>query len=329
MSKRKDSFGWMLAAKNFIGLLGVEFSILHRSGTRNMVRFYFAGVAVLFILTISFASVFYALDLMFHKKLPELLLATFLSSLFGIMYVFLIHTFSKEVVKRADQTPVIVISNMTRIGFVLFLGFIIAQPVSVFMLQSGLNKDIDLYREKLIAEYSTKINQLYSDELSVIDNRIALYTELSYKGTEMNLAELNDKKERLIKQNESELIIAKKRIQSSDFLTKRIQLAALKYPLSWLIVIIVMLLFLTPVYLIYSISSENVYFVLKRNAENMIIDKDYQHFKQVYSKIFEVKYGMKGVVFYESFSDPPYNLTSKKPSYLTEKDFLKQFFPEA
>ena len=87
---------WMVSPKNFIGLIGAEYELMHQSGESVLKKFYFAAILILSIMIISFLSIFYAVELLTHIVLVEIILSTFLSILFALIYIFLINTFSKE-----------------------------------------------------------------------------------------------------------------------------------------------------------------------------------------------------------------------------------------
>jgi len=60
-----------------VSFIGIDYNLLKKSGEDNIAKFYLSGFFVLLIFAISFFSVFYAFDLMFHKWYAEFLLATF------------------------------------------------------------------------------------------------------------------------------------------------------------------------------------------------------------------------------------------------------------
>ncbi|GGI23273.1 hypothetical protein GCM10008119_06840 [Pedobacter mendelii] len=115
---------------------------------------------------------------------------------------------------------------------------------------------------------------------------------------------------------------ARETIYNSNFFIKRIEIAN-KYPGSFLIVTLVLVLFFTPILLIYSISGTSEYYKIKKANDKILVLSDYSVFKYKYTQMFEKKYGLMNVNFYEPFSDPPFNTKKKtQPEYLNQETFF-------
>jgi hypothetical protein len=104
------------------------------------------------------------------------------------------------------------------------------------------------------------------------------------------------------------------------------------YPLSYLVCVFVVVLFLFPGYLIYSISKEGKYHRLKWQSERKLIREQYQDFCAAYRKVsvsafsHQAGVAVPEVDFYSVYEDPPFN-TKRKPdfTYQAEAEFFDRF----
>jgi len=239
---------------------------------------------IILIFILSFISIYYAFDMMFNKWYVEWLLSAFFSCLFVLIYILLVHTFSKAVLPSMSSNIFLNTSNVFRVGYVIFMGFVISQPLETFILKDKLDADIASYKTFLLADFENKITLLYKNEKSpnVTENVQIARNKASNK------------------------------VNNSEFFVKRVQLANAKYPVSWIICFLVITLFFLPGFLIYSISGQNAYYQAKHNYEKTLVVTDYELFKEKYSMLFENKLQMRGIAFYEPFEDPPFNTIRKK-----------------
>jgi hypothetical protein len=312
------------AVKTVVSLIGIDYNILMQSGGDNIEKFYLCGLAIVTISIISFLSVFYAFDLMFHKWYAEVLLSTFFSLTFLTIYLLLIQTFSKERLPKGYKTSLFSTSNITRTCFVFMISFLIAQPVRIYLLEERLNADIELYRARLYKDFAKRNEKLYRSDLSRLNGNQRHFNKLADEGAavavkEKNRQEISGILQRISEDNEKAFV----KIHSSDFFLQRIRIAG-KYPVSWLISLTVMLFFALPVLLIMSISGEGRYYVAKKKIDHGIIDSHYTNFKKEYRSTFLIGYG-KDIAYHETCLDPPYNWQPiPEPIYGSEDDFKKE-----
>ncbi|MFD0765257.1 hypothetical protein ACFQZI_10375 [Mucilaginibacter lutimaris] len=311
-------------SRTIVSLIGIDYQILTRSGGDNMDKFFLCGLTVICIAIISFLSVFYAFDLMFHKWYAEVLLSGFFSLTFLTIYLLLIQTFSKERLPRGYKSSPLTTSNVTRTCFVIMISFLMAQPVRIYFLENRLDQDIERYRIGLFKQFVTRNKQLYQADLQRLKRRAIELSTLADDGAAVSLKAKNDAEITAIlatisTDNEKALL----KINNSDFFLQRIK-AAGRYPVSWLICLLVMIFFGIPVVLILSISGEGRYYLLKKQADHELIESAYLGFKERYSAIFLGRYG-KQVAFYEVHTDAPYNWNRiPEPGYGTHEDFQKE-----
>jgi uncharacterized membrane protein len=321
MSKQ-TKFSWMVKPKGFIKLLGGEYGLMQKAEGTVLFKFYLSSVIILLIAGISFVSIVYAIELLFHIVIVEILLSTFLSSLFVLLFVFIVNTFTKD----AKQRKLLNLSNVTRLGFVMFIGFIISKPIEAFLYRHAIEADIENHKEQLIKDHSFKIDQLFAHDLAKLANEKSKYDGLNRSGGfDADISQI-DKQFALINQKKKDLAATSAfRIEQGAYFIYRIKVISGKYPGAWIISLIIVLLFLAPVFLIYSISSDEEYFKRKNAQEKKMVERAYKAFTQKYSEIFLAGYDLK-LEFYSKYEDPPFNTLLKKlPVCKSANDFHERY----
>lgn len=176
MAKQRYARFW--SRRSMVSLIGIDYSILERSEHNNLLKFCSAGFLVLVILATSFFSVFYAFDLMFDMWHAEILLSSFFSLMFFTIYIFLIQTFSKEVFPTKYKLKFFNLSNLSRLGFVLMIGFLIAQPIKIFVYKHQLDNDIALYKNNLYQRFSAINVNLYATDMQKLLEERTVYRSM-------------------------------------------------------------------------------------------------------------------------------------------------------
>ena len=75
--------------------------------------------------------------------------------------------------------------------------------------------------------------------------------------------------------------------------------------------LVVVIIFLLPGYIIYSMSRKSNYFRWKKERDDWITSALYTNFLSMYRSIFREKYGL-AVEFYSKYDDPPFNTVLKR-----------------
>ena len=310
------------SVRSIVGLIGIDYTILKRSGDNNILKFLLSGFLVIIIMVTSFISVFYAFELMFHMWYAELLLSSFFSLMFFNIYIFLIQTFSKEVFPVAYQIRFFNLSNLSRLGFVLLIGYLIAQPIKTLIVRNQLYLDIANYKTTLYNNFCQVNEALYRKDLGDLNNQRSYYSHLhKNEAIDKQIAEIDDRVINIQRNISLANKNANEKIQRSDFFIKRIELSA-KYPITTLVMLIVLAVFFAPVALIYSISGNSEYYKLKKNSDKKLVVNNYSRFKDYYRMLMRNKYGLN-INFYEHYLDPPFNTERHpNPAYLNQENFF-------
>lgn len=319
---RQNKFSWMIKPKGFIKLIGGEYDLMQKAGGTVLFKFYLSSVIIMLIACISFASIAYAIELLFHAPVVEILLSTFLSSLFVLLFIFIVNTFTKD----ARQRKLLNLSNITRLGFVMFIGFIISKPIEAFIYRDAIEADVEDHKVQLIKEHRLKIDQLFADDLNRLAVEKSKYIYLNgMNGFGADILQI-DQQVTLIEQKKKDLTTTSAfRIAQGAYFIFRIKVISGKYPGAWIVSLGVVLLFLSPVFLIYSISSAEAYFLRKNAQEKRMIETSYKAFTHKYSEIFQTQYNVN-LEFYSKYEDPPFNTILKKlPDCKSVNDFHERY----
>lgn len=319
--KQAKGFSWMIRPRGFVKLLGGEYDLMQRAGGRVLLKFYASSISILLIAVLTFLSTRYAVELLFHIVAVEIGLSFFLSGLFVLMYIFIINTFSKEI-RKSDMFGM---SNITRVGFVIFMGFILSKPIEAYFYKAKLDDHIVGYRKQLNLEHAGKINQLFDVDIDKMLKQKKHYEQLYvHDGFSNEIAKLSQsinlldqKKQKLISSSES-------RIDNAEYFIYRVKTVSGTYPLSWLVCLVIILFFLLPGYLIYSISTDDEYYRMKNEQEKRLVGNAYTAFTEKYTTLFK-KHDME-LDFYSKYEDPPFNTILKKdPAAKPASDFYNRF----
>jgi hypothetical protein len=316
--KLGNKSSWMVKPKSFIRLLGADYNLMRQSGNAVLFKFYTSSFIICLIALLSFFSVRYAIELMFHDSFVEILLSTFLSALFLLMYIFLINTFTKNV----QHKTILSISNITRTGFVIFMGFILSKPLEVYLFKNQLEKDVIAHKEKLAKEHEVQIKSIYAGTLLNLNNQKRDLQSLNDRQSFNQEIEAVDLRINSLQDEETNLIDASKsRIDQGTFFVFQIKKVSSSYPLSWLFCLGFVLIFLLPGFIIYSISKENTYFKLKHDFDKKLITIGWLDFTRKYTQLFKNKYEL-AIEFYTKFEDPPFNTKlNETPPHKNATDF--------
>jgi len=322
---RNDSHAsWMISPKSFVSLLGAEYHLMRDAGVLR--RFYISSVLIVIILLTTWISIKYACDLLFHTIAVEITLAIFFSLLFFCTYIFLLNTFAKE--SRA-QKGALNFSNVIRTGFVLFMAFLIAQPLNMMFYAHRLYPIVEGHKPEVLKAHLKKIDELMADEINTLVNSKRYYLQQKQLfGTLVYDNELTKVTSKLLVLDGNVAALhqsAQQTIQQSSFFLYRVEKLNNNFPASWLLTLLTVLLFLSPGYLIYTISSQHEYYALKKAREKEIITAAYNEFTRRYTKMFGDQ-----ITIFSRYQDPPFNTIRKQlPHSASAADFLKKYLSDS
>ena len=312
--------------KSLTELIGADYDILRQSGSSVVRTFYWAAFTLVVISVLTFLSVREAMNMLFHSIEVELLFSLFFSGLFLLMYVFLLNTFSNPSLDKRGN--LLSASNVTRITFVVFMAFMISKPLEVRLLNSYITIETEQYKSQLLSNYKQRLDMLVEKDVVRFHKRKNyLRTQQQLRSSNAITQEIHEIDESLVNiesKNERHFTLANEKIAKSDFFIFKIK-SVTHHALGWFAFLGILVLFLLPGYLVYSIAEDDSYYMHKKEQENNIVLRHYKEFLLRYSRVFSQKYG-RSISYYSVFADAPYNTKRKSDNkYNSQKDFLDRF----
>lgn len=296
-------------------------------GTQRL--FLIVGIWVLLLFGITLVSTFYAFEQIFHDTAVDMAIALFFGFAIFNIYLFLLMTLTKNVLPhvRYGETT---LSLIGRVLFLAFLAVIISKPLEEYIFRDQLNAMVANYKAGLIDSVETSVNAYYDKEIQAIENDIKRQKGLHAEGSldlVSNLNRLNSKKTSLAGRRNKELAMGKAQILEATFFMQRIRFLVGNKPLSYLVSLLMIILFVLPVYVKFRIRDSQDYFALKEKYETELVVSEYENFKRSYSELFQREFAVE-VTFQEKFKDPPFNTepSIRYPSIGSESDFLKDLY---
>ena len=323
----------------FIKLSGEDAYIVEKSTRSTKLKIGGIGLLVSIIMLLTFYTFYLTFYRLFdHKILISIVMSFFIGLIYFTLYQFLNYTLTKNVLPRIEEKVSFIQKNFSiflRVGFIIFLAFIVGQLLMGATLGYTLSDEINDYRKERLEQFIELSQNISSSEDDQIDN---------YK------SELDE----------------------NYFFIKRLQLLE-SNPLSWLIILIVIIIFISPVALKLTIGDK--FYNEKKRIQRTLIENHFKLFQIEYFKIMkgfendfnliikeieirlkkenyvEIKtskiddeicidvkntegvnsrfsiYNCFSNSFETKYQDSPYNtILKKKPSYRSEKEFINKYF---
>jgi len=250
-----------------------------------------------------------------------------------ILYIFLLHTLSRNVLpSNKDDRGGKIISYVIRVGFLIFLGLLVTQPISSFVFQSPVENEIIAFKNQEMKEVNARLNVQYAEKLNKTRKKMTSKNQILIEIRKNERSKNKQLREFLKSQDERNYFIRKVLILNTLFHYDNKSHADVNIPLvinSWALDLFFLFIFIAPVFLksIISISSE--YYKTKRIIETEIIDGHYRKFVLSYNKILKNDYSETQLQYSSVYIDPPYNTELKsKPVYKNKNEFIKWLLNE-
>jgi|GEM_PF-3844809 len=258
-------------------------------------KFASIGLLVLLVLGLSiYSSVHFLVDLLNGNHIAALLIGGFWGAMIANIYYFLLFTITPPLLKGREHlmhgapaevtTEKKVLSGVSlgfRLLFVILLAVIVAQPwlVTIFDTSRWIDQERRTYRKEFVGLTGSGG---YSSDLPIVANQ---------------RADARNRIDRLLSAN--------------NFYTEKIRLVQRHYPLSWLVTMLVVLLFVAPIGLKYQIRNKSGFYAIKKEFEEYFVRNAYAQFKERYVTILAEQFGVT-TTWYESCTDPPFNTRKKE-----------------
>lgn len=284
-------------------------------------RFSVIGILVILISTISALSLTYGIDQILESVAFDVAIGIYFALFVFVLYLFILHTLSRNVLPVAvESIRGRILSYCIRIGFLIFLGFFVAQPLSYLILKAPVEVELSVFKKQEVEAFNNRLNIKYAQLLQ--EERLQTNSSQKFQ----NLIQENSR----LKNREIRKFI---RMQSDrNFFIQKVILmntqGSVRY-LSWLLSIFLVSIFIFPVILKSLISLSSEYYHVKKNIQSRIVNAHHARFVETYNEILRAKYGYANLSYQSSYIDPPYNTQLKpKPKLRDRLQFLKWLLNE-
>lgn len=298
-------------------LTGDDASVISLCSKKTKNRFTVIGILVGFIFALCFVSCYFAFTRLLQNLWFGIVIGLFFAWMITNIYLFLLYTLSKTGFPYIPNRSARFISVTIRLIFIAFTGIIVSKPIESLIFSKQLEKEIQLFKMEKIKRY-TKATSNY------LDKEIAEYEKLLTSNNDKFYIDLIDKK----KEQKSLLIASmNKLVTKSNYYIQGFIILNDKYPISWIITLLIIIMFVIPAYLKIFIHKDSIFYKTKHDIESNLVKYEYELFKERYTQLFRLKYNID-VHFTEHYIDAPFNTRRivKNRDILKEDDLLDSLY---
>lgn len=307
----------MILKQFFWTLSGDDVNVIAKCNNKTKRRFTSIGILVALIFTLSFTSCYFAFTKLLQNFWGGILIGLFFAWMITNIYLFLLYTLSKTGFPYVPNKFARFISVGIRLIFIAFIAIIVSKPIESIIFSKQIEYEILTFKKEKIERY-TKTTSNY------IDKEILEYEKLLVgKNDEFYLNLIKNRNER-----KSSLIASmNKLVNKSNYYIQGIIILNNKYPICWLITILIISMFIIPTYLKIFIHKDSIFYKTKHYVESHLVKYEYELFKEKYNEIIRHNYGID-VRFTEHYSDAPFNtkrIVNKREIH-KEEDLLASLY---
>ncbi|MFL2628388.1 MAG: DUF4407 domain-containing protein [Candidatus Marisimplicoccus sp.] len=292
---------------------------------------YKISAIVFAILIISLLGLVYGFNLAFKDLFSSIFLSLFVLLFIYNFYRLIFSIIEGELDYNSDKLEIY--KFIIKRSFVLILlSIFVSKSFQANIFEGIVENKLMEYKNELLSDYDKSLDKIYGED---IESVIVAYEEdieykLANKLTENDLIPLElernskiDSIQQIIEKERSEINYA---ISESNFFITRISIVSGKMPYSWIITILIVSLFLSPIYIFITNPVFRKYDVLCRKVNNKIILDHYDFFKKRYTELMKESTGIH-IEYPEKYQDPPFNTLKIEPTYkyLKKGTLLKWF----
>lgn len=290
-------------------------------------RFAVVGMVAKLVMSLTFISCCYTFQMLFDNIWMAVPVSVFFAWMVTNIYEVLLTTLAKPVLDRALKGAITHLSGILRIGFIVFFAVFISKPLEAWFFQPQLSVRVAQLKEQAIQRSNrfliTATRPTERRLLKAIVRKERLhYSELEIRPLRMELSELY--KQRSEMEDRIRFVIKR-----ADYFVERVSILSTDgfFMLSWLFTLVVISIFLLPVYLKRNINGQNPYLHEKKQVYQNLILNQYQSFKAEYQQLFWKQYQLK-VDYSEKYSNPPFNTRPlhNERDHQSQENFLEKLY---
>lgn len=315
----------MKIKKFFWTLSGDDVNVIDKCNKTTKSRFTAIGVLVASIFTLCFISCYFAFTSLLQNLWFGIIIGLFFAWMITNIYLFLLYTLSKTGFPYVPNRTARFISVSIRLIFIAFISIIISKPIESLVFSKQLEKEIQIFKKEKIERYTKSTNSYLDKEINEYKNLLTGNNDDFY----LNLIEDREKKKTVLTASMKQLV------KKSNYYIQGIIILNNKYPISWIITIIVLIMFIIPTYLKLFIQKDSIFYKTKHYVESHLVKYEYELFKEKYTATLINRYSVEfrrineiNVNYTEHFSDAPFNTIQKidNRKILKEDDLLDSLY---
>jgi len=321
-------------------LYNIDSKLISSCSKKDQYRYAAYGGIVLLFFLISLLSVIYTIYLLTFDWIMAAGLGPLLAWNFMNLYRLTLFTINPANPLTGDRSAGNMVTILVRSIFLILLLLVVVKPLELIILEKHIDPYIEVYKKEKIKHFDDKVLKFFDDEINLLkEENFKLNGDLVVRKTEfeegreaywgrssleanllINRIKLNEKSIADLSRKRSGLsqrYAAK--IKESPGMVERLRVLITELPWSWGISAIISLILLFPFFVKRFLLNNDVYFGIEKTNEINLISIHYKWFKELYTKIFEQKYGYN-IVFYEAFEDAPFNRIRKEDKVYEAND---------
>lgn len=312
----------------FCSRSGEDLWVINNCGHRGIRdRFALVGFVAVLVASLSFLSCWYSFRMLFDNSLLAVPVSLLFAWMINNIYEVLLTTLSKPVLRVKYQGVIKHLSLALRISFIVFFAVFISKPLEAWLFEPQLSAQVEAIKEREIDKAEKQLMKRTEAAEAGIIAQIHKKERLHYPPGEIQ--PLKDQLSQFDSERDEALDRVRFVIAKADYFVQRLQLLTSGgiYMISWIFTLMVVALFLLPIYLKWRINFSNPYFKDKKTIYEGIVMLHYNEFKGEFTRIFKEEYHAQ-VQIDETYLDPPFNTEKKTDNrkFKDQKDFLDRFY---
>ena len=258
----------------------------------------FLGAIIGFFFFNAVISSFYAALLIFDYPIFSFIFALFWAlTVFNIYRFTLVNISGSFLNDENKKSTLFKLSGIMCFVYIFFIVLTISKPIELFIFNDKIDGYVDNYKKTKYDNFELELNRLV-DNKQIAKEKKGIYLR---EFQNCNL--------------------------KSKYFIQRLKMLNYYFPLSWLITLFLLVLFIYPSYRKFKFADTDEYEKINSVRETNLIVEEYKFFKKWYEYRFFINTN-KEIVFHEWAIDPPFNTTKIRDYRTFTKhqeliDFLK------
>lgn len=320
----------VLQHNRLTNIIGVDHELLIQCPSSIKASFTLVGVLIWLVILLTYTGSIAAILHVTNYIVIAVTVGLIVGWMLCNIYTFILIIFFATPLNNTEIQSKFSFSKIAGCIYVSFIALFASVPLELFLFKDLIQSDITMFKTAEISRFEIETKKYFVTQAQNLKKQIAEISLLNDK-TSTNSAEYYAAELKKLDKEKTDLISeASAKIKASNYTHKKIEILFYKYPLSKIISLFIILLFLAPMLVIFYTKKLYQYHDLKRNNDKKLIDMEYLNFKSVYSQILLTNFN-KEENWSEPYADPPYNQIKKtkaQPEYLSQKDLLTDIYYE-